>query len=242
MSISARIVKRVPGFELDVAWDIADELAVLFGYSGSGKSMTLAALAGLVRPDAGRITCNGRVLFDSLAAIDERPQNRPFGYVTQGCTLFPHMTVRGNIEYALRELPRKARPERVDQMATALQLHGLLQKRPAELSGGQKQRAQFARALARRPHALLLDEPFTALDAPIRAEMRELVRQVREEFGMPVILVTHDLYEAYTLADRMIVYGGEGVVRVGTPCELFKDPGTPQIEALLSGERLFMCG
>lgn len=240
--IEVDIVKRVPGFTLDVSWRVGDELAVLFGYSGSGKSMTLSALAGLVRPDSGRITCDGLTLFDSSAGIDLPARKRPFGYVTQGCTLFPHMTVRRNIAYALRSLPAEERTARIDEVASALHLERLLDRRPDGLSGGERQRAQLARALARRPAALLLDEPFSALDAPIREQMREVVREVRTRFGIPVVLVTHDLYEAYTLADRMVVYGGNGIVRSGTPCDLFKDPGSAEIEALLGGERLFMCG
>jgi len=240
--IEVDIVKRVPGFTLDVSWTVADELAVLFGYSGSGKSMTLSALAGLARPDSGRIVCDGHTLFDSSARVDLPARKRPFGYVTQGCTLFPHMTVRRNIAYALRSLPAEERTARIDEVASALQLDRLLDRRPDGLSGGERQRAQLARALARRPAALLLDEPFSALDTPIRAQMREVIRAVRERFRIPVVLVTHDLYEAYTLADRMVVYGGNGVVRSGTPCDLFKDPGSAEIEALLSGERLFMCG
>jgi len=229
----------VDGFDLDVAWRIDDEFAVLFGYSGSGKSMTLQMLAGLVRPDAGRVTCDGEVLFDSASRIEVSARRRPFGYVTQGCTLFPHMSVRRNIEYALKGFGRSERVERTAEMIEALHLRGLEHKRPAELSGGQKQRAQLARTLARRPRVLLLDEPFTALDAPIRAEMRDVVRDVHGLFGVPVVMVTHDLYEAYTMADTMVVYSAGRVVQAGSPCELFSRPAAPEIETLLTSERLF---
>lgn len=242
MSVRVDIRKQVPGFTLDASWEIGRELAVLFGYSGSGKSMTLQALAGLITPDAGRIECDGRTLFDSSARIDVKPQSRAFGYVTQGCTLFPHMTVRRNIAYAVKTLPAEDRSSRIAEVVDALHLRGLEERLPGQLSGGQKQRAQLARALARRPAALLLDEPFSALDTPVRTEMRQVVREVRERFDVPVVLVTHDLYEAYTMADRMIVYSGGRVVQSATPCELFSAPANPEIEALLTSERLFSLG
>lgn len=229
----------VPGFALDVSWRIGDEFAVLFGYSGSGKSTTLQMIAGLARPATGRIVCDGEVLLDTEARINVPARRRPFGYVTQTCTLFPHMTVRRNIAYALGGVPATERDERVSTMLDALQLRPLADKRPGALSGGQRQRAQLARALVRRPAMLLLDEPFSALDAPIRAEMRDVVREAHARFGVPVVLVTHDLYEAYTMADRMIVYVEGRVVRSASPCELFNQPADPRIEALLTSERLF---
>ncbi|MHB1323942.1 MAG: ABC transporter ATP-binding protein [Coriobacteriia bacterium] len=239
MSLGVMLSHAVEGFDLDVAWRIEDEFAVLFGYSGSGKSMTMQMLAGLVRPNAGRITCDGQVLFDSASRIEVPARMRPFGYVTQGCTLFPHMSVRRNIEYALKGVKRSERAEQTAEVIEALRLKDLQDKRPGELSGGQKQRAQLARTLVRRPRVLLLDEPFTALDAPIRAEMREVVRHVHRRFRVPVVMVTHDLYEAYTMADTMVVYSGGRVVQAGSPCELFNRPAAPEIEALLTSERLF---
>lgn len=149
------------------------------------------------------------------------------------------MTVRRNIEYALKGVDRAERTGRIAEMIDALQLRTLEDKRPGELSGGQKQRAQLARTLARRPSALLLDEPFSALDAPIRNEMREVVKGVHERFGVPVVMVTHDLYEAYTMADTMVVYVDGHVVQSASPCEPFSQPAGPEIETLLTSERLF---
>lgn len=241
MSVEVRLRKRLPGFTLDVSWEIGAELGVLFGYSGSGKSLTLRAAAGLLRPDEGMIRVDDAVLFDGDGGIDVPPQHRHLGYVAQDCALFPHLTVAENVGYGLGGMPRRQRPERVAEMLHALDLGGLARRRPGQLSGGQRQRVALARALAPRPRALLLDEPFSALDTPIRAELREVLRQVRRDFQVPVVLVTHDLYEAYTLADRMIVYGGTGAVQVGTPCELFNRPATPEIARLLSSERLYLC-
>ncbi len=240
MTLAVRLEHAVPGFVLDAQWEIDDELAVLFGHSGSGKSMTLRMLAGLVRPDAGRIVSDGEALFDSEAKVFVPARKRAFGYVTQECTLFPHMTVRGNLEYALRGLTTAERASRIEEAVEAFQLEELLAKRPEHLSGGQKQRIQLARAVVIRPQALLLDEPFSALDAPVREEMREVVRRTHERFAMPIVLVTHDLYEAYTMASTMVVYAGGRSVRAGSPCDIVRDPGAPEVEHLLRSERLFL--
>lgn len=239
MSLSVRLRRAVPGFDLDVSWDIGCELAVLFGYSGSGKSMSLQMIAGFARPDEGLVVSGEDVLFDSARRVDTPARTRSFGYVTQACTLFPHMTVRRNIEYALKGYSRDARDRRVDGMLEDFRLWHLAAKRPKELSGGEQQRAQLARAIAPRPRALLLDEPFSALDAPVREEMREIVRRVVVEHGVPTVLVTHDLYEAYTMASRMIIYVDGRVVGAGSPCEVFSTPGSPDVERLLASERLF---
>lgn len=239
MSLSVRLRHAVSGFDLDVSWDIGCELAVLFGYSGSGKSMTLQMIAGFTRPDEGRVVSGEEVLFDSARRVDTPVRARSFGYVTQACTLFPHMTVRRNIEYALKGYGRDECDERTEEMIEAFRLGHLAAKRPAELSGGEQQRAQLARAIAPQPRALLLDEPFSALDAPVRDEMREIVRQVAAEHGVPTVLVTHDLYEAYTMASKMVLYVDGRVVSAGSPCEVFSRPGSPEVERLLANERLF---
>lgn len=237
--IDARLA--VPGFVLPVSFAIGDELGVLFGRSGAGKSLTLRAIAGLLSPTEGLIELDGQPVFDSTARLDVRPQRRHVGYVSQDLALFPHLTVRGNVEFGLRDRPRAERSARGDELLRALGLEQLADRRVPTLSGGQRQRVALARALAPRPRALLLDEPFSALDAPAREEMRELVKEVRSEFRLPVALVTHDLYEAYTLADRLIIYS-EGTVHSGAPCDLFRSPATPEIERLLSSERLYLCG
>ena len=166
MGLSVDLVKQVNGFRLEVAWQIENELAVLFGYSGAGKSLTLQLLAGLLKPDSGRIAANGEVLFDSEERINLPPQRRSLGYVFQDLALFPHMTVRQNIAYGATGLPRVARRQRVGEMLEVFHLEGLADKPPAEISGGQKQRVALARALIRRPQALLLDEPFSAWIIP----------------------------------------------------------------------------
>ena len=224
MGLSVRILKRVEGFTLDVEWRIDNELAVLFGHSGSGKSMTLQCIAGLMKPDEGLIRANGDLFFDHALKVNVPPEKRSFGYVFQDRVLFPHMTVRGNITYGCKGLPKSDIQGKVAEMIKLFHLRGLEDRFPSEISGGQKQRVALARALIGRPDALLLDEPFSALDHPIRVEMIRLLKEVREEFDLPVVLVTHDVLEACTLADKVIVYSGGKIVRTGSPSEIFRLP------------------
>ena len=234
MGLSINIRKAVNGFKLDAQWEINDELAVLFGYSGAGKSMTLQMIAGLMKPDEGAIHLNGKPLFNSAAAIDLPPQARSFGYVFQDLALFPHMTVRENILYGAHGLSKSARESRCRDMMERFLIAGLENKYPHEISGGQKQRVALARALIRRPDALLLDEPFSALDAPLRSEMRNFLKEIRGEFPIPVVLVTHDLAEAATLADRLIILANGRVVQIGTPFEVLNSPAGPEVELLVN--------
>ncbi len=224
MGLSIRILKRVEGFTLDVEWRIGNELAVLFGHSGSGKSMTLQCIAGLLTPDEGLVRANGDLFFDHTVGANIPPEKRSFGYVFQDRALFPHVTVRGNITYGCKGLPKSEIRRKVDEMINLFHLRGLEDRLPSEISGGQKQRVALARALVGRPDALLLDEPFSALDHRIRLEMIKLLKEVREEFDLPVVLVTHDVLEAYTLADKIIVYSEGKIVRTGSPSEIFQLP------------------
>jgi len=233
MGLTVDIQKRVNGFSLVSSWEIGNELAVLFGYSGAGKSLTLQLIAGLMKPDSGVITANGKAYFDSGQDINIPPQHRSFGYVFQDLALFPHMTVKHNILYGAKGVAKDVRMERFSGMIESFRLHGLENKLPAEISGGQKQRVAFARALVRRPDVLLLDEPFSALDNPLRVEMRAFLLQVRKDFDIPVVLVTHDVVEAYTMPDTLIVYANGRVVQKGTPPEVFNSPLTQEVEELV---------
>ncbi len=235
MGLSVKIVKKVEGFTLDVEWQIGNELAVLFGYSGSGKSMTLQCIAGLMKPDEGWIRANGDLFFDHTLKVNVPPEKRSFGYVFQDRVLFPHMTVRGNITYGCKGISKSEIRQKVDDMIGLFHLRGLEDRFPAEISGGQKQRVALARALIGRPDALLLDEPFSALDHPIRLEMIRLLEEVRNEFNLPVVLVTHDVLEAYAMADKIIVYSGGRIVRTGSPGEIFHFPAGLDAEALWRG-------
>ena len=182
--LDIRLRRRWPGFELDVGLRAGQEMTVLFGPSGSGKSLTLQCIAGIVRPDEGRIVVDGRTLFDSAQNVNLPPQARRVGYVPQHYALFPHLTVEQNIAYGLRDLTPTQRSARVREMVTLMALGGLEKRRPRELSGGQQQRVALARALSFRPDVLLLDEPFSSLDSGIRGELRD-DRTVRETRPVP---------------------------------------------------------
>ncbi len=204
--LEVRLQKRLPGFALDVEWSAGDGVAVLFGPSGAGKSLTLQCLAGLLRPDAGRVVVDGRVLFDSAAGVNTPPQKRHVGYVFQGYALFPHLSVADNVGFGLRGRPRSERQRRVDEVLGSSGIEELGQRQPAELSGGQRQRVALGRALATDPALLLLDEPLSALDLPLRRALRDELRAILADWGTAAVVVTHDFTEAYRLGDRIVVY------------------------------------
>jgi len=215
---------RLPGFDLDVSWEIGAELAVLFGHSGAGKSLTLRMIAGLAQPDAGRVAAGGHLLLDTTRAVCLPPQQRSIGYVFQDLALFPHMTILENILYGGHGLGREERAASARKLIHRFGLTGLQGRRPGEISGGQKQRVAFARALLRRPSVLLLDEPFSALDATLRRDMGELLREIQRELGLPTVLVTHDAAEATALADTVILCEGGRVIRQYEPGKVFTEP------------------
>jgi molybdate transport system ATP-binding protein len=233
--LDVQLFKKVDGFCLDASWSIGNELAVLFGYSGSGKTMTMRMIAGLVRPDSGRIVRDGEVLYDSESKCWVPPQERKFGFVGQDLALFPHMTVAKNIAYSLKGLSKEERHDRVAEFITLFYLKGLGARLPREISGGQRQRVALARALASRPKALLLDEPFSSLDMPLKADLWRVIREVREKLDIPILVVTHDPIDARTLADRIIVYREGRVVRAGSPAELLRGREYAEIDTLLTG-------
>jgi len=224
MGLQVKLKKAVKGFHLDIGWEIGNELAVLFGYSGAGKTMTLQMLSGLIKPDSGFIRLSGITLYDSAGKIDIRPQARPFGYVFQDLALFPHMTVMKNIVYGAAGIERDARRERANYFIREFKLSGLEGRYPHEISGGQKQRVALARALIRQPKALLLDEPFSALDRPLRLEMRHFLKELMGRFHIPVVLVTHDFEEAAAVADKMIIYENGAILQTGHPKDMEKNP------------------
>lgn len=237
--ISVDIRRRIGSFSLDVAFEAEHETVVLFGHSGSGKSLTLAAVAGLMRPDAGRIAIGGRAVFDAEEGIDLPPQERNVGYVVQQMALFPHLTAAENIAFGLVGLSRADRLRRVDELAALLSLGGLERRYPHQLSGGQQQRVALARALARPVDALLLDEPFSALDEALRADLRAELLRLRRELNVPVVFVTHDLREAYLLADRMAVLDGGCVLQFAPREEVFRRPASRRVAELTGVRNVF---
>lgn len=233
MSLSVKIQKEIDSFVLDVSWQMNNELAVLFGHSGAGKSLTLQMIAGLVEPDEGEIRLGDVVFLESKAGTRLKPQDRYLGYVFQDLALFPHMTVRQNILYGGHGMSKAEKEGTAIEMMRRFRITELAHRLPAKISGGQKQRVALARALIRRPRALLLDEPFSALDASIRLEMGKLLKEVRHEFNIPVVLVTHDLHEARALADRMFVYSAGRIIQSGRPDDIIHLPKSQELIELV---------
>jgi sulfate transport system ATP-binding protein len=212
------------GISLDIR---AGELIALLGPSGSGKTTLLRILAGLDVPNAGR------VLFDGEDALKLTVQQRNVGLVFQNYALFRHMTVLENIGFGLSVRPRARRPNRNEirnralELLDLVQLTGLEKRYPSQLSGGQRQRVAFARALAIEPRVLLLDEPFGALDAKVRRDLRRWLREIHDRTGHTTVFVTHDQEEALELADRVVVMSEGKIEQVGTPDEIYDDPASP---------------
>jgi molybdate transport system ATP-binding protein len=231
--LEVRLTKRLPGFELDVSWGIGNELAVLFGYSGSGKSLSLRMIAGLVKPDTGRVVLAGQVVLDTESGAWVPPQKRELGFVFQNLALFPHMTVLQNVMYGLKGLGKPEQRERAGELIERFHLQGLADRMPRQISGGQQQRVALARALARRPKALLLDEPFSALDLPLKMELWDLIRELRAGLAIPIVVVTHDPIDARTLADHLIVYRQGRVLRSDAPVKALRDPDAPELQTLV---------
>ncbi len=218
------------------------EMLALVGPSGSGKSTILRAIAGLLRARDGHITCNGATWFDTTGRIALSPQRRRIGYVFQHYALFPHLSALANVMEALIGLPRPERVRRAQDLLARVHLAGLERRLPAELSGGQQQRVAVARALAREPNVLLLDEPFSAVDRSTRERLYRELAALRRELAMPVILVTHDLDEALMLADRMCVLSQGRTLQAGPPFEVMTRPNSVQVAQLVGLKNIFRAG
>jgi len=234
-----QITKRYQGTPVvnDVSLEIAEgEFFVLLGPSGSGKSTLLRSIAGLTGVDHGRISLHGRDV------THLSPRERQVGFVFQNYALFRHMTVADNIEFALRVRSVKAaeRVARRQELLRMVALEGMDDRLPAQLSGGQQQRVALARSLAHKPSVVLLDEPFGALDAKIREELRTTIRQVQRELGITIILVTHDQEEAFALADRIGVMNLGRLLEVGRPDELYTRPATRFVATFLGAANLLL--
>ena len=227
MALSVDVEKRFRGFSLRIAFEAENETLALLGASGCGKSMTLRCIAGVEKPDRGRIVLDGETLFDSEKHICLPPQQRKMGLMFQHYALFPHMTVEQNVLCGARRALRGGqRDSAVQDALEALGLTELKNRLPGQLSGGQQQRAALARILVSQPSLLMLDEPFSALDSHLRFRMEEQTRQVIRQFGKTVLLVSHDRDEVYRMADRVAILKNGQIERIGARGEVFSDPGT----------------
>jgi len=217
-------------FRLELELEIAGETVALVGPSGAGKSTVLRAVAGLIRPEAGTISLNGDLWFDADRRVNRAPEDRSVGYVFQDYALFPHLTVERNVAFGgkrgVRELLKRFR---IEHLAGA---------RPGQLSGGERQRVGLARALARDPAVLLLDEPLSALDAQTRETVRIELQELLHDLELPTLLVTHDFEDAVALADRVGVLLEGQLLQSGTPAELVAAPADPFVASLTGGNLL----
>jgi iron(III) transport system ATP-binding protein len=211
----------------------AGEITCLFGPSGCGKTTLLRVAAGFERPETGRVALDGALL--SGDGVFVPPERRPIGFVFQEYVLFPHLNAARNVAFGLADVPRAERRRRAEAELAAAGLDGFGARYPHELSGGQQQRVALARALARRPKAMLLDEPFAAIDAALRARLRDDVRRLLKAAGAATILVTHDPEEALALADRVAIMRAGRIIECARPQELFETPRTPEGAALFPG-------
>jgi molybdate transport system ATP-binding protein len=217
-------------FELDLQIDSEGPVLALFGASGSGKTLSLQLLAGLRRPDSGLLRIAGRTLFDSARGIDVPSRERELGYVFQDYALFPHMSVEANIAFALtrwwQPIPKGGNARRVGELLDRFDLADVAKARPADLSGGQRQRVALARAVAGKPKLLLLDEPFAALDTLLRRELREQLKAWQRLWRIPMIVISHDPEDVFSLADQALVMQGGKVGKL-------LDLRTPEAKGML---------
>jgi len=215
------------------------EVLALVGPSGSGKSTLLRSIAGLYKPNAGVIRCGEEVWFDSSRSVNMPTAQRRVGMVFQNFALFPHLSALENIAEAMLDYPHKERIERARSMLARVHLEGLEKRLPRQLSGGQQQRVAVARALAREPKVLLLDEPFSAVDRGTRESLYNELAELREELNMPMLLVTHDLDEATLLADRMSILNVGKTLQTDTPDQLLAAPHSAEVAKLLGMRNVF---
>ncbi len=215
------------------------EILALLGPSGCGKTTTLRLIAGFEAPDCGRIVVGGRTVEDGRTHVP--PERRGVGFVFQDYALFPHLTVRENIAFGLKDLPAEERAERVRRMVEVCELAGMEERFPHELSGGQQQRTALARAMAPGSEVVLLDEPLSNLDADLRSALRSHIRRTLKGTGKTAVLVTHDQEEAFEIADRVGILNQGRLEQVGTPEEVYYEPAT-RFVALFVGSANFVPG
>lgn len=232
MRLSVNITKKFPGFTLEVSFETEKEPLGMLGASGSGKSMTLRCIAGLVTPDSGTVILNDRVLFDAEKKINIPAQKRNIGYLFQNYALFPNMTVAQNIAFGLQGYTGTQKSEIIAEKIALLQLAGLEGRYPFQLSGGEQQRTALARALVLEPEVLLLDEPFAALDNHLRSEMEKMLLDTLFGYQGVTLFVTHNLEECFRVSKNLIVMDRGTIAAGGPKEEIFRNPPTLSVARL----------
>lgn len=239
MTLDVQLQHRLGSFALDVRFQAPAGITVLFGESGAGKSSVINAVAGLLRPDSGRIELNGRLLLNTASGFSLPVRQRRIGYVFQDDRLFPHLTVKQNILYGRRFARRDAPTVELERVIHMLGIEGLLARRPAGLSGGEKQRITIARALLCGPEIILADEPLAALDEARKAEILPYFERLRDELQIPLLYVSHSLAEVARLATTVVTLTGGRVGQTGSAAQVLSDPqmalGLRDAGAILSG-------
>ena len=232
MSLQVKIQKKLADFTLDVQFTLDSAVLGILGASGAGKTMLLRSIAGLENPDRGRITLRDRVLFDSDRGLHVPARERRVGILFQNYALLPHRTVAENIAFGVPHLAAEKQKETVNALVERAHLTGLDRRYPGSLSGGEQQRAALARALAIEPEALLLDEPFSALDTHLRSRLEVQLQQTFAAYERPTLLVTHNIEEAYRLGEKLMVLSKGRVEAFGPKEGVFRNPGSIEVARL----------
>jgi len=241
MELTVNLQKKYNNFQTDIRFSAGCGITVLFGRSGCGKTTALKMIAGLIKPDDGVIRFDEEVIFHKSTKINQSPQQRRFGFVYQEHALFPHLNIVENIAFGAKSLDKQARLAAAMQKISSFRLDGQEKKYPHEISGGQQQRAAIARAIIGKPRLLLLDEPFSAIDSPNRLNMRECLKRVILKLNLPVILVTHDLNEAFSIGSQIIILENGHIVQQGTPQEIVQNPACSEVKELIHINNYQLC-
>ena len=234
MTVTIDIEKKLPGFLLKANMEFGNEIIGILGASGSGKTMLLNSIAGLVRPDKGKILQDGRVSYDYLKKINLPPRERKVGYLFQRYALFPHMTVAENIAFGLTSPDSGEKEKKIAELLDRFHIGEIRNRYPSQISGGQQQRAALARAMASDPGILLLDEPFSALDSYLKNHMMKEMKAYLKDFPGTTLLVTHNIEEAYRLCDKILVMNRGKAEAFGQRDEIFQNPPTRET-AVITG-------
>src|SRR6202790_894349 len=234
-----RFAAQAREFILEAEFRAAPGFTILFGPSGAGKTTVLDCIAGLAKPDSGRIAIDDRVLFDAAQGTNLPVAKRRVGYVFQNLALFPHLTVEKNVQYGLANFPQVERRGRASAILQAFRISHLAQRYPREISGGESQRTALARTLVTDPAVLLLDEPLAALDAPTKAKIIDDLRQWNHAHRIPILYVTHSREEVFALGERVIVLDAGRIVAQGTPHDVIEAPQQETVAQLVGFENIF---